>query len=219
MIVRRTVPKKIAALPRLFPFIDTSPTWENDTAARLLSWNIQHGGGVSIARILEEIAAYDPDVIAITEFCAKPGVALRAAMRERGWAHVETTEPPGNGNGVAVFSRTPMRRTRPCPAPPEDAARWLDIDLPEYGLGVGVVHIRAAGAGNKHPSTAAKIRFWNAVLAAAEARLHDKHVVFRVAIPQHQFFMCSSINCFAFAQSAGSPSIMQAYFQSVSAGS
>ena len=39
MIVRRTAPKKIAALPRLFPFIDTSPTWENDTAAQAIQYN------------------------------------------------------------------------------------------------------------------------------------------------------------------------------------
>jgi endonuclease/exonuclease/phosphatase family metal-dependent hydrolase len=48
----------------------------------LLTWNIRHGGGTRLARIIEEIAAYDPDVIALTEY--RPGKALRAAFHERG---------------------------------------------------------------------------------------------------------------------------------------
>jgi endonuclease/exonuclease/phosphatase family metal-dependent hydrolase len=35
---------------------------------KLLAWNIQHGGGTRLVRIVEEISAYDPDVIAVTEF-------------------------------------------------------------------------------------------------------------------------------------------------------
>ena len=138
----------------------------------LLAWNILHGGGTRLGRIVEEIAAYDADVIALTEFRTTPGLALRAALRERGWPLVETTNPAGNENGIAVFSRTPMVRTRLCPAP-EFSGRWLDIDLPEYGFGIGVLHIMAAGSGRKHPTNLAKARFWDAVLMAAEARLHE----------------------------------------------
>jgi len=74
---------------------------------KLLAWNIQHGGGTRLARIVEEISAYDPDVIALTEFRARPGLALCAAMKERGLPHVETTRPAENQNGIAVFSRNP----------------------------------------------------------------------------------------------------------------
>ena len=142
----------------------------------LLSWNIQHGGGTRIPRIVEEISAYDPDVVAVTEFRAMPGVALCAAMKERGLPYCETTNPPGDRNGIAVFSRTPIR-LKPCPAPPESQVRWLDIDLPEYGFGVGVLHVMAAGASVKSPCTVAKTRFWNAVLGAAEARLHEPNLL------------------------------------------
>ena len=41
-------------------------------AVKLVTWNIQHGGGTRLARIVEEIAAYDPDVVAVTEFRAGP---------------------------------------------------------------------------------------------------------------------------------------------------
>jgi hypothetical protein len=62
-------------------------------------------------------------------------------MKERGLPHVETTRPAENQNGIAVFSRTPMGRKRPCPAPSAGLVRWLDIDLPEYGFGIGVLHV------------------------------------------------------------------------------
>ena len=138
----------------------------------LLAWNIQHGGGTRIPRIVEEIAAYDPDVVAVTEYRAIPGVAQCAAMKERGLPYVETTNPPGDRNGIAVLSRAPMR-LKPCQASPESQVRWLDIDLPEYGFSVGILHIMAAGASMKSPCTVAKTRFWNAVLGAAEARFHE----------------------------------------------
>jgi exonuclease III len=144
---------------------------------KLLTWNIRHGGGSRIPRIVEEIAAHDPDVIALTEFRVTPGVALRDGLAGRGWPHVETTNPAGNTNGIAVFSRTPMRRARPCPAPPGQGVRWLDIDLPEHGFAVGVLHIMAAGSSKTHPMNLAKARFWRAVLGAAEARLDERFLL------------------------------------------
>ena len=92
-------------------------------------------------------------MIAVTEFRARTGMALCAAMKERGLPHVETTRPAENQNGIAVFSPTPMRRTRPCPAPSAGLVRWLDIDLPEYGFGIGVFHAMAAGSSKSTPQT------------------------------------------------------------------
>ena len=142
---------------------------------RLLAWNIQQGGGNRIPRIVEEVAAYDPDVVAVTEYRATPGIALRAAMKERGLPYCETTKPSVNRNGIAAFSRTPIH-LNPCPAPPESQFRWLDIDLPEYGYSVVVLHIMAAGGSVKSPCTVAKTRLWNAVIAVADARLHEPYM-------------------------------------------
>jgi exodeoxyribonuclease-3 len=136
---------------------------------KFLAWNIQHGGGSRVARIIEEVSAHDPDVIAFAEFRARPGAVLLAELGERGWPYAETTEPLVNQNGIAVFSRTPLRRIRPCLAPGEHEARWLEIDLPEYRCGLAVLHIMAA-SGRRHPSGEAKACFWNAVLEAAQAR-------------------------------------------------
>jgi len=140
---------------------------------RLLSWNILHGGGTRLARIVEEITAYDPDVVALTEFRQRPGNELSAALKERDLIHVVTTTPPGNENGIAVFSRSPLRCARRCPAPSGDRARWLDVELAESGFGIGVLHIRAAGSSRTHPTNIAKTRFWDAVLRAAKARLNE----------------------------------------------
>ncbi len=125
--------------------------------------------GTRLARIVEEISAYDPDLIAVTEFRARPGEALCAAMKDMGLPHVETTHPAEKQNGIALFSRTPMRRTRQCPAPAAGLVRWLDIDLPEYGFGIAVLHIMAAGSSKKHPTNVEKTRLWEVVLQAAES--------------------------------------------------
>jgi exonuclease III len=141
---------------------------------KLLSWNIQHGGGTRARRIIDAITAHDPDVIALSEFRTKPGAAICGALASRGWRHIESTNPVGSDNGLCVLPRTPMRRTRPCPAPPENVVRWLDIDLPDYGFGIGVLHILCSVPKLKDRVRGeAKARFWNAVLGAAEARHHE----------------------------------------------
>jgi exonuclease III len=143
---------------------------------RILSWNIQHGGRSRLPRIVEEVSAYDPDVVALTEYRAAPGVVLCAAMKERGLPYCETTNPSGSRNGIAVFSRA-LIRVKPCAAPPESQVRWLDIDLPEYGFSVCTLHVMAAGSTVGSPCNVAKAQFWNAVLVTAEARLHKPYLL------------------------------------------
>jgi len=142
----------------------------------LLTWNIRHGGGARVARIVEEIAAHDPDVIALTEYRARPGKVLSEILFERGWRHVETTNPSGNRNGIAVFSRGRLILKR-CPAATEHHVRWLQLELPEQGFGLSVLHIPAAGSSKTHPLNLEKRRYWDAVLAAAGARIHQPHLL------------------------------------------
>jgi hypothetical protein len=71
-------------------------------------------------------------VIALSEFRTKPGAIICAALVAKGWPYAESTNPAGTDNGICVLSRTPIRQTRPCPAPPENISRWLDVELPEY---------------------------------------------------------------------------------------
>src|ERR1035441_38010 len=142
---------------------------------KLLSWNIQHGGGTRDVRIVSAIADHNPDIIALTEFRARPGMALCQAFAANGWPHIASSSPTGIDNGICVLSRTPLRCDRPSAAPPENAVRWLDVDLPEQGFGFTVIHILTANPGAKEPEGAAKTRFWDALLAAAEARITLPH--------------------------------------------
>ena len=100
-------------------------------------------------------------------------MALCQAFAANGWPHIATSSPAGIDNGICVMSRTPLRCDRPSSAPPENAVRWLDVDLPEQGFGFGVIHILTAIPGSKEADGAAKTRFWDALLAAAEARIAE----------------------------------------------
>ena len=141
---------------------------------RLLSWNVQHGGGSRAPQIIDALVSHNPDVIALSEFRVKPGVPICKALASYGWRHIQTTPTVGSGNGLCVLSRTAMVRSRPCPAPPENTVRWLDVDFPEYGFGIGVLHILCSVPKLKDGFPGeAKTRFWNAVLQAAENRLPE----------------------------------------------
>jgi exonuclease III len=69
-----------------------------------------------------------------------------------------------------------MNRTRPCPAPPENAVRWLDVDLPEYGFGLGALHILTLTPGIGDVRSQAMRRMWSAVLEAAVERFAEPFI-------------------------------------------
>lgn len=128
---------------------------------KLVVWNIRQGGGARIPRIVEELAARDADVIAVTEFRTGVSDPLAAALGERGWPHLATSGPREKENGIAVFSGVPTEAAQ------ARGYRWLDVQLPVYGFGLCILHIMAA----TNPRTGAeKRRFWDGVVAAAEAR-------------------------------------------------
>jgi len=137
----------------------------------LLTWNLRHDSA-RWARMVEEIAAHDPDVIALTDCRADPEGELRAVFAERGWTHFASTAPDGKEKGIAAFARTPLRAL-PCPAAPDHRARWLDVELPDYGFALGVLRIMAGGSSRLHPLSLEKTRFWDGVVRAAEARLGE----------------------------------------------
>ena len=137
---------------------------------KLLSWNIQHGGGTRDVRIVGAIAEHNPDLIALTEFRARSGMPLCQAFGANGWPHIISSNPKGTDNGICVLSRTPLSSRDPNPAPPENAVRWLELELPEQNFGVLVVHIVSAVPGTKDPEGLAKVRFWEALLRTAEER-------------------------------------------------
>ena len=141
---------------------------------KLLIWNIRQGGGTRLTRITQAIAAHSPDVIALTEFRSRPGQALVPALQREDRLYVESTSPTGADNGICVISRVPTVRARTCPAPTENITRWLDVDFPDHGFGIGILHILCSVPKIKDGIPGeAKTRFWNAVLREADARLSE----------------------------------------------
>ena len=75
---------------------------------KLLAWSIRHGGGARLARIVEEFAAHEPDLIALTDLRHGQGKELRAELADRGWPHVETTI------SAPIAIRVPEKGKRVC---------------------------------------------------------------------------------------------------------
>jgi len=133
---------------------------------RILVWNIRNRSEARTPRIVEEIAAHDPDVIALGGYREprSPRFHVAQELRQRGWVHVETSNPAEGENGIAVLACTPLKRRRTF------GARWLDLDLPGHGFGIGILQIPAAVGGIRSEATLAKRRLWDALLEAAEDR-------------------------------------------------
>jgi exonuclease III len=139
---------------------------------KILHWNIQQGGGRRIPRIVETILAHQPDIVTFNEFRSQPGVPLVSMLGNHGWTHRESTMPPAGENGICVLSRISLRRGQPCPLPPRNQARWLDIEVPNHNFSVTAVHIMCSVPKEKDGRPVeAKTRFWNSVLHMAEGRL------------------------------------------------
>ena len=79
---------------------------------RILSWNIRHGGGVRLPRIVEAISAYQPDVIILCEFRLSGDAFLRKALFEQGYGSVVRGGCPRKCNGVVIASKLPLKRKR-----------------------------------------------------------------------------------------------------------
>lgn len=76
---------------------------------RLLTWNLQHGGGRRIDRIVECLRPYEADVIVLSEFRNnEPGVALRARLKEEGYGHHSAPQAAPRANTVLVAARSPF---------------------------------------------------------------------------------------------------------------
>jgi exodeoxyribonuclease III len=140
---------------------------------RIVHWNVLHGGGKRVAAIAAEIASRAPDVVALSEFRAVNGEALRDAMLAAGLWHVVTTEPGPRRNGLALYTRErPL--LQPPPADPGLAdQRWLEVTLPGALLGIAFVYVPPVISVGEET----KARFWEMLLAEAERRRDDPFLI------------------------------------------
>ncbi len=129
-----------------------------EAALRIVAWNIRAGGGRRREGIQAQLRAWDPDLIALSEFRGTDASrALAEALEHAGWPHQRTTAarrtPEARENALLVASRWPLRRhsVRRMPANPR---RWLltRVDAPENRGGpltLGTMHAPNEVTGHK----------------------------------------------------------------------
>jgi len=96
---------------------------------KILSWNIQSGGGRRLHLIIERILTLEPDIFIATEFRAnKSAAALNNALRVLYPYHAHAASEFSNINSVAIYSKENFTRL-PCRCAKEDRHRFISINL------------------------------------------------------------------------------------------
>jgi len=111
---------------------------------RLLTWNIQQGGGKRWPRIAEYIRRQGADVVVLTEFHPASGHDLRVRLAMIGLVYQVAAATFGNDNTILIASTTRLERVEGSlrlslqGLPPETCGRlqrrWLDLRLPAWSL-------------------------------------------------------------------------------------
>ncbi len=114
----------------------------HSSSVRILSWNIQHGGGNRYSVISSTIVDQNPDLICLVEFRHSKGsdqIAQRLA--DAGWGHQVTTRTREfeNQNSLFMASRQPLTLL-PFPEYPIPH-RILIAHLEAFGGSVALVHV------------------------------------------------------------------------------
>jgi exonuclease III len=133
---------------------------------RVVSWNIRAGGGHRVPAIVDQIARWQPDVVALSEFRATPPSAeVARALAGRGLVHQLSTASPrlARVNGLLIASRWPIERVRLRSAPVAESGRWLLARLAgPFAMMIGAMHVPNRVTGRKLP-------FLDAVLSVAHS--------------------------------------------------
>lgn len=98
---------------------------------RIISWNIQHGGGLRAAAIIEQIQNWSPDIVALSEFRATAASkSMAAALHDSGFLHQETTTDIENPtkNGLMIASKYPFK-VHPVEGLLHEQSRWLHVEV------------------------------------------------------------------------------------------
>ncbi|WP_081290115.1 endonuclease/exonuclease/phosphatase family protein [Mycobacterium asiaticum] len=158
---------------------------------RLLTWNIQRGGGRRIPSIVGQIAQLQPDVVGLTEVTFGNLEVLRLSLVDRGFEHIATTCSAGNANSVLVASKLPFKVVENPIA--QDRERWLAIELDGPKIYVLCVHI-PGGTDNKFGADGVGVSgkkrkelMWDQVIRFARQRSGDKTILlgdFNTGLPE-----------------------------------
>lgn len=135
---------------------------------RILSWNIQHGGGKRAPAISRALTSWNPDCAVLVELRASPASRTIAThLADLGLTHqLDTTRAHDpRHNGLLVASRFPLTPL-PMTGIHAELGRWLPVEvhapLPFHLIGMGI----------PNRETKRKYEFHDATLAALAGMAH-----------------------------------------------
>jgi exodeoxyribonuclease III len=114
---------------------------------RLISWNIQAGGGARCRAIVRLLTRYEADVIVLQETMPSRAADLCHALRSAGYAHGLSAPRGPRERGLCVLARTSMRRVAGA-MPPHAGIYprgWLEVEMVEGGWRLAAVYGPAEG--------------------------------------------------------------------------
>jgi exonuclease III len=140
---------------------------------RVLCWNIRHGGGKRMKRILDAILSHEPDLIVLLEFRRNVGgKILVEQLGQAGWNQCQPKIAELKTNHVCVLSKCPLIYQETPGLDPDFQQQWIDLEILELGLRVTAVHIPGMSS-RRIP----KPRFWDALLEHLCLTECDRHLV------------------------------------------
>ena len=103
-----------------------------------------HGGGKRAVAIVNQLLAWQPDVIALAEFRATPAsISISDKLYKAGFIHQRTTASPDHRarNGLLLASQVKLESVK-VRAAPKPAHRWIMAKIhTEPTVHLGVMHI------------------------------------------------------------------------------
>jgi exodeoxyribonuclease-3 len=101
---------------------------------RIVSWNIQHGGGKRLRQVCEVLSTFNADVLVVSEFRANPGgQQLKDHLARSGYQLSHPKIDP-KLNTVLVASRSPIRSAGPLLGRQELGRRQWCVDFDDLRL-------------------------------------------------------------------------------------
>jgi exodeoxyribonuclease-3 len=143
---------------------------------KLLTWNINRGGGERINKIAESLIYHQADIIVLTEFRNNSkGDKLRKSLADCGWLYSASSNLAPGINGVLVAAKIPFElqaSDQVCVALRE---RWLELEFDNFGL-LGV-YLEPNIPQKKSYQKRDEFRlFWNLMLNIAKDRVNSPYI-------------------------------------------
>lgn len=118
---------------------------ENESRVkRIVYWNIRAGGGTRAAGIVDQLRAWQPDIIGLSEFRGTPASrSIAGQLRSAGFPNQITTVNPEEPakNALLLASRWPLRLVK-SKHMPRLSERWILAEvIAKSRLTVGLMHV------------------------------------------------------------------------------